>query len=118
MIEFEDPLRKYQREADELEAVRKRERQGVQREHRAEQRQRERDRAAVEADIDARIASAIATEREFLLTVVGEAMGQLLKEKMGPIADKLAQLEGLLNRLREMSATERAQPLDLPSMRF
>ncbi len=122
MIDFEDPLRKYQREAAELEATRERERRAMQREHRTELRQRERDRAAAEADIDARIAAALAAERAPLLDavcdVVGEAIGQLLQERIGPISDKLAELERLLQRLREMSAAERGQPIDLPSLRF
>jgi hypothetical protein len=113
-MDYEDPVAKYRREADELEASRQRERRAMQREHRAELRQRERDRAMIEADIDGRIEAAILREREFMFEVIGQAMGEFVRKELTGIDAKLADLERLLNRLREMSAAEREQPIDLP----
>jgi hypothetical protein len=107
-----DPMTAWRNDADaRAEAVRQ-----ADRERRREERRdrRERDRAAAEVDVDARIAAAIMCERKFMLEAVGAAMGEFVRKQLTAIDVKLADLERLLQRLREISAAEREQPIDLP----
>jgi hypothetical protein len=53
-------------------------------------------------------------ERKFMLEAVGAAMGEFVRKQLTAIDVKLADLERLLQRLREISAAEREQPIDLP----
>jgi hypothetical protein len=112
-IPLPDPLIAYRAQADAAQAAEKAETRRRLAATQRDQRERERERAMVEADIDTRIAAAIAHEREFLCDLVGSAIGELL----APLKTKCDELERLLNRLQSLSAAERAQPVDLPSLR-
>jgi hypothetical protein len=94
----------YRREADATQAATEAETCRRLSEARRDQRERELRRAALEADIDGCVAAAIERERQPLLDALsdalGSAVGELLASKLGPITEKLSELERALNRSR------------------
>jgi len=84
-VEIPDPMTRYRAEAAERAAATEAETRKRLAATRREQHEREIRSAIIVAEVDDRIASAIAVEREFLREVVGEAVGQLLKENMQPV---------------------------------
>ena len=128
-MDFEDPVRKYVREANELEASRERERRAMQREHRAEQRQRERDRAAVEiAELRAEIAElrlAISEGDADVINTVNDAVFPALEKICDGLKRKINEIgERVDRRLSEMQTEvraglkrERGEVFELPSLR-
>ena len=84
-VEIPDVMTRYRAEAAERAAATEAETRKRLAATRREQHEREIRSAIIVAEVDDRIASAIAVEREFLREVVGEAVGQLLKENMQPV---------------------------------
>jgi hypothetical protein len=79
------------------------------------------------AYIDARIAAALAAEREFVVESVGMALGQALEEtertqsralhaELGALKVEVAKLENLLEALRAATQSDRSKIIDLPAM--
>jgi hypothetical protein len=111
-----NPLTAWKRDAD----ARAKARRQADRERRQEERRDRRERsesvgvAELRAEIEA-LRGLIQQGDAEVINTVSEVISSLPFEA---IANKLGELERLLNRLREMSAAERGQPIDLPSMRF
>jgi predicted NBD/HSP70 family sugar kinase len=123
----EDPLVRYKREQNALIESRERARRSEERQQRIERRHRERERIAIEAavaaDIDARVAEAvrqaIAQARKALLDevieIVGEGIGQYLRQELGAMEKQLGKVENLIRSARVLPET--AEPLELPPLR-